>query len=295
MWSIMSGMSRGGLEQRRQADAPPRGILGVPGRLPFDVRRWPPPADLAWCIERFWMSAWDLPAGRSYVTRILPHPSVNVTLEAEGLRVTGIASGVWSRRLSGTERAFGVKFQPGAFRLFTDVPVASISGAGQAALGVLPGADALEQELRSAADDDERAAVAGAYVRARGVEPTPTLELVQAAVALLVGDGGVRRVGDAGQRLGVTQRTLQRLFAEYVGVSPGWVLRRGRLHAAAERVIQLAASGPEESLAAVAAEFGYADQAHFSRDFRRMLGTSPGDWAASLATEVLRVGQSAGD
>ena len=77
----------------------------------------------------------------------------------------------------------------------------------------------------------------------------------------------------------MTQRTLQRLFAEYVGVSPGWVLRRGRLHAAAERVIHLAASGPEESLAAVAAEFGYADQAHFSRDFRRVLGTAPGDWA----------------
>jgi AraC-like DNA-binding protein len=279
-------MPRRGLEQTRQPDAPPRGILGIPGRLPFDVRRWPPPADLAWCIERFWMSTWDLPAGRSYVTRILPHPSVNVTLEAEGLRVTGIAPGVWSRRLSGSERAFGVKFQPGAFRLFTEVPVSSISGAGQAALGVLPDADALEHELRIAADDDARTAVTATYLRARGVEPTSTLELVQAAVTLLVGDGGVRRVGDACQRLGVTQRTLQRLFAEYVGVSPGWVLRRGRLHAAAERVIQLAATGPEESLAAVAAEFGYADQAHFSRDFRRVLGTAPAGWTASLLTET---------
>ena len=251
------------------------------------MRRWPPPPDLAWCIERFWVSAWQLPAGRAYVTRILPHPSVNVTLEPEGLRVTGIAPGVWSRRLSGTERAFGVKFQPGAFHLLTDVPVASISGAGQAARGVLPDADALEHELRAAADDDERAAVTAAYVRARGVEPTPTLELVQAAIALLVGDAGVRRVGDACARVGVNQRTLQRLFAEYVGVSPGWVLRRGRLHAAAERVIQLAASGPDESLAAVAAEFGYADQAHFSRDFRRVLGTAPAGWAESLLMETV--------
>lgn len=291
----MGGMSRAGIEQTRHADAPPRGIIGIPGKLPFAVRRWPPPTDLAWCIERFWVSAWDLPPGRSYVTRILPHPSVNVTLEEDGLRVTGIAAGVWTRRLSGTERAFGVKFQPGAFRLFTDVPVASVSGAGQSAHGVLPGAAALEDELRAAADDDDRASIATAYVRARRVEPTPTLRLVQAAITLLVSDGGVRRVGDACERLGVTQRTLQRLFVEYVGVTPGWVLRRGRLHAAAERVIQLAASGPDESLAAVAAEFGYADQAHFSRDFRRVLGIAPAGWAESLLTEALPAGQSAGD
>jgi AraC-like DNA-binding protein len=287
MSAIMSGVPRAGLEQTRQGEVPPRGILGIPGRLPFSVRRWPPPTDLAWCIERFWVSAWDLPPGRSYVTRILPHPSVNVTLESDGLRVTGIAAGVWSRRLDGTERAFGVKFQPGAFHLLTEVPVASISGAGQAAREVLPGADALERALQQAADDDARAEVVAAYVRARRIEPAPTLALVQTAIALLVGDSDVRRVGDACVRVGVTQRTLQRLFAQYVGVSPGWVLRRGRLHAAAERVIQLAASGPEASLAAVAAEFGYADQAHFSRDFRRVLGTAPAGWAESLLTEVV--------
>lgn len=265
---------------------PPRGILGIPGRLPFAVRRWEPPADLAWCVERFWVSSWELPPGRTYVTRILPHPSVNVTLETQGLRVTGVAPGVWSRRLSGHESAFGVKFQPGAFHVVSGVPVASISGDGQAAHGVVPDADALERALTDAADDDERAAIVVRRLRTLGIGPTPTLDLVQRAIAMLVADAGVHRVGDACDRLGVTPRTLQRLFAEYVGVTPGWVLRRGRLHAAAERVIQLAAGGPDEPLAAVAAEFGYADQAHFSRDFRRVLGVAPAGWAASLLTEV---------
>ncbi len=122
-------------------------------------------------------------------------------------------------------------------------------------------------------------------MRSRRVTPTPTFDLVRTAVDLLVNDAGVRRVADACERVGVNQRTLQRLFAEYVGVSPGWVLRRGRLHAAAERVIQLAAGGTDASLASVAAEFGYADQAHFSREFRRVLGTAPSNWAASLLTE----------
>jgi AraC-like DNA-binding protein len=286
MWTMMSVVGRAGIEQRRHAVAEtPRGILGVPGRMPFRVRRWLPADDLSWCVERFWVSAWELPAGRSYLTRILPHPAVNLTLEPDGLRVTGVASGVWSRRLSGRESVFGVKFQPGAFRLLTEVPVADLPGDGRSAAGVLPGAAELERTLRAAVDDDARAIVVEAHLRATGVERTDTLALVQAAVELLIGDPRVRRVADAGERLGVNQRTLQRLFAEHVGVSPGWVLRRGRLHAAAERVIQTTVHGSSEPLARVAAEFGYADQAHFIRDFRRVLGVAPAGWAAGLLRE----------
>jgi AraC-like DNA-binding protein len=64
------------------------------------------------------------------------------------------------------------------------------------------------------------------------------------------------------------------------------VLRRGRLHAAAERVIQVAATGSDGTWADVAAEFGYADQAHFVRDFHRVLGVTPAGWAAALLTEA---------
>jgi AraC-like DNA-binding protein len=43
--------------------------------------------------------------------------------------------------------------------------------------------------------------------------------------------------------------------------------------------------GSSEPWASVAAEFGYADQAHFIRDFRRVLGVAPAGWAASLLRE----------
>ena len=72
-------------------------------------------------------------------------------------------------------------------------------------------------------------------------------------------------------RYGVNKRTLQRLFAKYVGVSAKWVIQRYRLHEAAERL-----GGDEDvDLAALALELGYADQAHFARDFRAMVGRPP--------------------
>ena len=70
---------------------------------------------------------------------------------------------------------------------------------------------------------------------------------------------------------GLTARSLQRLFAEYVGVSPKWVMRRARLHEAAQR----ASGGEPIDWAELAADLGYADQAHLSRDFTATLGVSP--------------------
>lgn len=288
--------TRQGIGTRRQAaahdeggdrrEAPPaRGILGLPGALPFRVRRFCPSDDLAWCVDVFWVSAWDVPDGRVAVTRVLPHPSVNLTLEHGRLRVTGVPDGVFSRRLVGRQSTFGVKFAVGAFRLLVGSDVGALSGTGQPAESVLPGSAALERSLREADDDDRRAALVERYLRERRVSPTPALRLVQDAVTALTEDPQVRRVGDVAHRLRVSSRTLQRLFADYVGVSPGWVLRRGRLHAAAERVMGLSTSSGPSPWADVAAELGYADQAHFIRDFRAVLGVTPASWAAALVTE----------
>ena len=67
-------------------------------------------------------------------------------------------------------------------------------------------------------------------------------------------------------------RALQRRFLRYVGVGPSWVVRRYRLIEAAE---QLKATKPP-ALAALADALGYADQAHFARDFKRVVGRAPG-------------------
>ena len=87
----------------------------------------------------------------------------------------------------------------------------------------------------------------------------------------------ILRVDDLARRLGLGVRRLQRLFTEYVGIGPKQVIRRYRLHEAAERVTRTRRG--DWSL--LAAELGYSDQAHFIRDFRRTIGLSPGRYAAS--------------
>jgi AraC-like DNA-binding protein len=54
------------------------------------------------------------------------------------------------------------------------------------------------------------------------------------------------------------------------------VLARYRMHDAVSRLDE----GYDGSLADLAAEHGWYDQAHFTRDFRRLVGQSPGSYAA---------------
>ena len=77
----------------------------------------------------------------------------------------------------------------------------------------------------------------------------------------------------------VAPRTLQRLFRRYVGVGPKWVLKRLRIHEAAE---QLTAASPPR-WTELALDLGYYDHAHFIRDFRLVVGRSPAEYAAEAA------------
>ncbi|MGW0073208.1 helix-turn-helix domain-containing protein, partial [Streptosporangium sandarakinum] len=101
----------------------------------------------------------------------------------------------------------------------------------------------------------------------------PVAEEVAALVAMAEGDVSVTRADELAARAGRSVRSLQRLFRDYVGVGPKWVIRRFRLHEAAERVYR------GLDLATLAAELGYTDQAHLTRDFTAAVGMSPAAYA----------------
>ena len=78
--------------------------------------------------------------------------------------------------------------------------------------------------------------------------------------------------------LGLGVRQLQRLFREHVGITPKRAIRSSRLQEVAVRLER----GTATNLARLAAELGYADQAHMTRDFKAVTGRSPGGFARAL-------------
>ena len=97
--------------------------------------------------------------------------------------------------------------------------------------------------------------------------------MINEVVAWLRDRPDVTRVDELAAHVGISERSLQRLVEQRVGMSPKWLIQRRRLHDAVE-----ALKAGESSLADMAARLGYADQAHFTHDFRTVTGMTPGEY-----------------
>ena len=105
------------------------------------------------------------------------------------------------------------------------------------------------------------------------------MRLAQRIAERVTNDRAITKVEHIVDAFGIGKRTLQRLFDEYVGVSPKWMIQRYRLIEAANQIH--VTDTPD--WADVALGLGYADQAHFIRDFKKIIGQSPADYHAALS------------
>jgi AraC-like DNA-binding protein len=86
--------------------------------------------------------------------------------------------------------------------------------------------------------------------------------------------GGNLRIAELAREVGWSRRHLAELFRVEIGVGPKAAARLIRFERACDRL-----RGPERaSLATVAADAGYVDQAHLSRDFRDLAGLTATEW-----------------
>jgi AraC-like DNA-binding protein len=244
----------------------------------FTLDRHPPPGDLASFVDFCWVIRWDLRGQPPHEQKILPHPNVNLAFEASGPAVYGVDRKIFTRRLSGAGKALGVRFRPGGFRPFFSKPIFSLNDRVVPASRLFgPAADEANTVVMAADADDEMIAVAAGLLRGFGAAADPGSEQAAELVKRITEDQGLQRVAQLAAASGLSERTLQRLFSDYVGVSPKWVMRRARLHEAALRVD---ADGPAAvDWAVLAADLGYADQAHLTRDFTATLDVPPSRYA----------------
>jgi len=254
------------------------GILDPRGaEKSFQLTRHSPSRALAPFVARYWIMRWEL--GTPYRQSVIPYPCVNLAVERARSGVFGVASKSFSRLLEGRGLVFGVQFLPGAFRTFLGKPVASLTDRSIPIADVFGTSDR-EWEEAIFPLKDAAAMIAQAETRLRAMSPQrhEDAEEVLRIVNAVADNREITKVNDVVRIAGTSKRTLERLFREYVGVGPKWVIQRYRLHDAAEH----AATATTHDWADLAARLGYADQAHFIRDFKRFVGQSPTRYAAAI-------------
>ena len=247
--------------------------------------RHKPTDALAPFVDYYWIPRWDLRGRPPHEQTVLPHPNVHLVFEASGAGIFGVDRRLFTRSLSGLGLAFGIRFTAGGFRPFWQAPISQLTDRVVPAARLFgPRAEKTRQAIMDDftfggldVDDGVMIGYAEALLHSVLPEPDPLAGQAAALVSRITEDPALRRVDQLSASSGLTVRTLQRLFADYVGVSPKWVMRRARLHDAAER----ADSGEPVDWAALASDLGYADQAHLTRDFTVTIGVPPARYAAA--------------
>jgi AraC-like DNA-binding protein len=252
-------------------------LLDEAGYTP-PIHRFAPSPALGDVVRRYWMPIWSLPEGQTSVQRVLQYPVCLTVISDSYALLVGPSTGLSTTELAGSGWALGTMYQPAVGRALVGGPVEQLTDTA------VPLADAdLVRRVREAIGDDpddparRQAAVAATEEALAAQLPVDDEgRLVNAIIEYVEGDSGVQRVSQVCEKFAITERTLQRLTARRIGLSPKWLVQRRRLHEAAERL----AGDDRPDLARVAADLGYADQAHFGRDFRTVTGLTPGEFAA---------------
>jgi len=244
----------------------------------FELVRSAPSVPLAPFVDYYWIVRWDLRGRLPHEQTILPHPNVHLVFEASGAGLYGVDRSLFARRLSGRGKVLGVRFRAGCFRPFWAAPISQLSDRVVPATRVFgPLTEKTRQAIMCAEIDVDMTSHAEALLFSALPDRDPVAEQVAGLVTLITSDSALQRVDQLAAACGLSARSLQRLFADYVGVSPKWVMRRARLHEAALR----ADGGEPVDWAALALDLGYADQAHLTRDFTATIGVPPSRYAAA--------------
>ncbi len=243
----------------------------------FTLTRHDPTPALAPFVDYHWVIEWELTGRPDHIQRVLPSPSVHLSIEPRKARITGIMTkSDFAEALSGTGRVLGVRFRPGGLRPFLTGPVSMFTDREvpieeHFAVDVTDWHD----RVASAASAASAAATADEMLGPLVPPIDPLVDQVAEITNGIRDDVELTRVDAVARRYGIGVRRLQRLFTDYVGIGPKWVICCYRLHEVAGR----AASGEDVDWALLAAELGYSDQAHLIREFTAVVGEPPARYA----------------
>lgn len=210
--------------------------------------------------------------------------------------VAGLYDGWADVASTGRAHCMQIDFTPlGAYRFF-GMPMRDLA-ARTVALDEAPafgqGAlDRLSGQLYEAPDWAARFALLDSFVRRRLAAARPPSSEVAWAWQTLVASGGGVRVGAIAAELGWSRRRLAARFAIEVGATPkaaGRILRFGKVRRSVDLGIR---TDRCVDWAGLAAESGFADQAHLIREFRAMAGVTPVDYVRDAARRFQPLAQA---
>jgi AraC-like DNA-binding protein len=241
-------------------------------------RRLPREAALRRLVTTVWTH--DLPPTTSAV-RVLPDAAIDVVVGGGRIRIAGPDTGAVVERFPAGGWVVGFQLRPGAADALLGAPASALRDE-RVDLEDLWGREA--GALLDAVDEQAGPAAVAAAVEHRLAERALAAPdgdpLAEPLLHHLAAGGPTTALAD---ELGLGERQLRRRAGAAFGYGPKVLARVLRFSGVVDRL----RADPTLSLAALAAEAGYADQAHLTHETSALSGLSPARLRAALAMSVL--------
>lgn len=184
------------------------------------------------------------------------------------------------------------RFWPWGFHALSKIPMTQLKNTVQGSRRVLGGAVAtLDAVIADAEGPDARiAGLEQALLNVIGLAQGTELHSRPIAGEIL-DSRGMTRIGELLKGHGIQARRLERIFLDEIGMTAKVLSRIVRFNHAKSMI----ETDPEIDLRKLAFECGYADQPHFTRNFREMFGITPAHYKADMKYAMQRFKENPAD
>lgn len=267
----------------------PVGILNINDFAKYcSLTRFYPQPSLQHYIEHYWYITWQLPKGKNHQQSVIPHPNTHLIFLRNQSHIQGVCKKKYNHSLTGVGHLMGVKFTPAGFYAFAKHADLSMNKLSDKVVSIddvfnVNGIK-LESEVFSLTDPLEKIAHIDNVLISpivNGITEDKNIVLINMIVTEIEHNSNLMKVSDVSHHFSIPQRKLQRLFAQYIGVTVKWVISRYRIHEALTKIDNIENNKPVNWIN-LAIQLGYYDQAHFIHAFSQLIGQTPNDYQRSL-------------
>lgn len=167
----------------------------------------------------------------------------------------------------------GVKFRPGGFYAFWKKSMSELENVTIPLATVFSEANSSFTNRLLKQSDTEIVKTLEELLLAQHPIYDNKLDTIDRILKIVEKNSLTQSARDVARVFGRSERSLQLLFHHYVGVSLKWVIIRRRLLHTIDRV-----RSSRSSWTSAAAESGYSNQSHFTREFKEVIGQPPSQY-----------------
>lgn len=246
----------------------------------YTLTRATPSQELSELIETFWRVTWDLRKCTPHVQQNIPDPCINMVFEPHNSRIVGAVTQRYTVELAGKGHIFGIKFNPDGFYALTQSSVSSFTDS-TLKISHLFGSDGHDviNNINAANNIETMIELAENFLRPFLPDSIESVIKLGNIMRQINHDSSIMRVSHLADQCGVSERSLQRLFRDQVGVSPKWVIRKCRMQEALSRL-----EDGNYDWQQLVGQLHYFDQSHFIKDFKSLVGVTPTNYIKALKT-----------